>query len=353
MGGDHDTIDVRGEPLATLSDFDAAREVVGAGARAHALRRAAERLGDRLRAAAPATRVELLALDRLPATARAAFDGALAAPVRWVTLERRALYLELPGVGAEATPLRVLVDPVAPGAWQRSPWGARFVEKHPRRARALGRGCSIEAALAGIGVTCESIDLVVITHLRGQDLRPLLGTVRGDGLEGPRPGLFPRARWLVTRTEWEDALAPHDHERPHIVQGGLDRLDRTALMIVDRDLAITPAAAWVRTPGVTAGHATLFVHARRGTLAWTSHGTAVDAWSPYHARLPGLRARVRELGVACVPRGDCASRIDALTSMGIERAVADRRADAPVFHRIVPQQELVPGLLLRPLCAIV
>jgi hypothetical protein len=338
------------ELWVTLSDLDAARQLVGAGARALALRRAAQRVAERLCAAPRALRLEVLELDRIPIGAHAALDGALAVTMRWLELSRRALYLELPRA-REARPLRVLVDPVEPGAWQRTPWGARFAERRPRRTRALGRGRSIERALGSIGVPSEAIDIVVVTHLRGQDLRRLVGTVRGDGLEGPHVGLFPRAIWFIPRLEWEDARAPHPHEVPHLVRGGLDRIDTARVVFFDRDVAIASSAALIRTPGLTTGHASLFVRGPEGVLAWTSSGVAVDCWSPYHARIPGLRARARELDAECVPRGDSASRLDALSSMAIERAIADRRADEPAFHQILPQQELVPGLLVRPVAS--
>lgn len=327
--------------ITALAAFDEARRVVPAGARARALRRAGERLGDRLRASSAVRRVEVLSLERVPCAVDVAFDGALRAPLRWITLERRMLFVELELGGAVR---RVLVDPVEPGAWRDTPWGAWFVEAHPRRAAALAsRVRSIEGALATISVSAATIDLSIVTHLRGQDLRATIGTARGDGVEARRASVTPSARWIVPRTEWEGARDPHEHERPHLVREGLDRVDESRIAWMEGDLALGDSAALVATPGLTDGHATLFVRSASGVLAWSSHGVAPDAWSPYHARLPGLRARVRELGVECVPRGDAAARGDALTSMSLERAVTDARGDAPAFRQILPQQELAPA----------
>jgi hypothetical protein len=333
--------------LPAIDDLDDARRIAHAGPRALALRRAGEALGDRLRAArAPVRRIERLPIDRFPITASAALDGALRAPLRWLAVERSALYLE---VTVEDALCRVLVDPVEHGAWAHTPWGAWVSERYPRLA--AGHGHPIESALRTIDVAPDTIDLVVLTHLRGQELRRLVGTSRGDGVERPRGSAFPAARWLVGDVEWACAHAPHELDKPYLVRDGLTRVDGSRLETFVSDVAIGEACALVRTPGLTDGHATLFVRTAAGVIAWTSHGVAVDCWSPYHASLPGLRDRVRELDAECVPRGDANGRCDALTSMSLERAVVDRRTDEPAFHRIVPQQELVAHPLARPTAA--
>jgi hypothetical protein len=329
--------------VTAFPEIAEARRIELAGPRARALRRAGEALGERLRAAPPVARAVVLPIDRVPCAAHVAFDGAMTAPVRWVTLERRALYLELEIDGRTT---RVIVDPVEPGSWARTPWGEWFAESSPRKRKPLARGArTIEDALASIGVARASIDLAIATQLRGQDLRRLVGTSRGDGLEPPRPGTF--ARWMIPAKEWDGAHAPHDHEKPYLVRHGLDRLDEG---VVERggDVALGASAALIGTPGYTAGHATLFVRTERGVAAWTSHGVAVDAWTPYHARVSGLRERVRENGSECVPRGDAASREDAITSMAFERAVIDRVEQAPAFHLVRPREELAPSALASP-----
>lgn len=340
--------DVLGAGVETLCVLEEARRVQPAGARARALRRAGERLGDRLRSeGAIARRIEVLAIERVPCPASVAFDGALRVPIAWTTLERRMLFVEIEIGGATQ---RVVVDPVEPGAWMRTPWGAWFAETHPRRAKKMRRR-TLDAAIASIGIERASIDIAVVTHLRGQDLGATIGTSRGDGVAGPRASAFPRAAWIIGAFEWSSAIDPHDDERPHLVRGGMDRLDEARVTRIDRDLALGTGAALIRTPGLTPGHATFVARGPNGVLAWSSHGVAVDCWSPYHGRVPGLRARVRERDVECVTRSDVASRQDALTSMSLERAIVDRRRDQPAFHLVVPQQELVASTLLRPLAS--
>ncbi|AKF11020.1 hypothetical protein [Sandaracinus amylolyticus] len=329
--------------IEALSELDAARASTPAGTRLRALRLAGEALAERLRDAAPVRRVEVLALDRVPVRAELALDGALRAPVRWMELERRMLFLELES-GA-----RVVVDPVEPGSWSRTPWGTWLAEAHPRRARrALQQGRSAGAALASIGVEADTIDVAILTHLRGQDLRALIGTAHGDGVEGPRESMLPRARWIVSATELASAAVPDDLERAHLVRDVRARVAEDRIEAITRDVSLRGSVAVMHAPGLTEGQLGVAVHDARGVFVWSAQGVAVDCWSPYHARLPGLRERVRELDVEAIPRGDAWSRGEALISMALERAVADRRQDAPAMHRVVPSAALCGHPLARP-----
>lgn len=344
--------------LAALDALDAARAVTPSGARARALRYAGERLGDRLRAAPAARRIEVIAIERVPCALGVAFDGAVGArsagrdlgvgvgrdgpprPGGWIALERRMLFVE---VELEGAPLRVLVDPIAPGAWERTPWGAHFVERYPRRARALRAGArGIEAGLASIGVAASDIEVAILTTLRDQDLRLTVGTARGDGIGGPRASVLPEAAWVVTRAEWESAHDPHEHERPRLVRDGMDRVDASRVRATETDLALGASAALIATPGLTAGHASFAVRGPDGMCVWSGHGVAPDAWAPYHGRYRGLRERVRALDHECVPRGDAACREAALTSMSVERAIADRSAISPAFSMIYARDTIAP-----------
>jgi hypothetical protein len=321
-----------------LPDFEEARRTTPIGARTRALCRAGERLGDRLRDKSAVVRAEVISLERLPCAASAAFDGSLRAPVRFVVLERRMLFLELE---TKASRLRVLVDPSEPQTWKRTPWGSWFEFEHPRRTESLAPHThSIEAALRTIGVGMETIDLAILTHLRGQDLRLMLGTSRGDGIEAKRASILPNAQWIIPRLEWEDANDPHELERPFRVRDVMDRVETARVVFADGDLAIGESTALISTPGVTDDHRTLFVRGEKGVFAWSSHGVTPSAWAPYHSSLPGLRAHVRQLSLDCVPRGDSSSRRDAHTSMALERSVVDRDADSPALPQIVPQQTL-------------
>lgn len=324
-------------PGASIEEIEAARRLEPSGARARAMVRAGDRLHERLREGAIARRLEVLAIDRAPCRIATAITGARARG--WAILERRALFLEL---DLEGQSRRVLVDPVARGSWRRTPWGAWWEERHTWRAARIGaRDRSIEDALAAISIDPASIDLAILTQLRGVDLRALLGSGRGDGLEAPSASIFPRARWIIARAALEAAADPHDAERPFLVRDGLERIDRSSLTAIDRDAWLGSSTAIIATPGWSAGNASVFVHTARGVLGWSSHGAARGAWSPYHAGIDGLRELVREEDLPCAPRADAISREDALSSMSLERAIVDRDPGAPATHLIEPRERLV------------
>jgi glyoxylase-like metal-dependent hydrolase (beta-lactamase superfamily II) len=105
--------------------------------------------------------------------------------------------------------------------------------------------------LAGLDLGPDDIDVVVNSHLHfdhcgGNTLRT------ADGKWVPA---FPRARYVVQRGEWEQALHPVDRDKPSYIPARLRPLGGSnALSLLEGDGPVTPGVEAVLVPGHTAFH---------------------------------------------------------------------------------------------------
>ncbi|HUT08360.1 MAG TPA: MBL fold metallo-hydrolase [Candidatus Latescibacteria bacterium] len=105
--------------------------------------------------------------------------------------------------------------------------------------------------LAGLGLGPDDIDVVVNSHLHfdhcgGNTLRS------GDGKWVPA---FPKARYVVQRGEWEQALHPVERDRPSYLPARLKPLGGSGnLSLVEGDGPVAPGVEVILVPGHTAFH---------------------------------------------------------------------------------------------------
>ena len=127
-------------------------------------------------------------------------------------------------------------------------------EKLDPKARDLygfDRERHLEHSLRGADVAPEDVDLVIASHLHFDHAGGF--TVRdGAGVVRPR---FPRARHVVRRQEWDDALTPHERNRAsYFAENYVPLRDAGLLDLVDDDAEVTPGVRLRRTGGHTRGH---------------------------------------------------------------------------------------------------
>ena len=108
---------------------------------------------------------------------------------------------------------------------------------------------SIGAALREAGLSPDDIDFVIMSHLHFDHSG---GATRfstsGKGLAP----VFRRARHVVQRREWEDAIHPHDRNRGSYLQESIAPLG---------EAEIVPGVRVIPTPGHTAGHQSVLIGA--------------------------------------------------------------------------------------------
>jgi glyoxylase-like metal-dependent hydrolase (beta-lactamase superfamily II) len=100
-------------------------------------------------------------------------------------------------------------------------------------------------------VAPEEVDLVIASHLHFDHAGGF--TVRdGAGVVRPR---FPRARYVIRRQEWDDALKPHERNRAsYFAENYVPLGDAGLLDLVDDDAEVAPGVRLRRTGGHTRGH---------------------------------------------------------------------------------------------------
>ena len=158
----------------------------------------------------------------------------------------------------------------------------------------IGTPGRLPEELAAAGVGPDEVDLVVLTHLH---LDHIGWNLAWDG-GSPRPR-FPRARYLVQRTDWE-AFAG----RPEGAREAFDRCvrplqDLGAAELLDGDHTLDPQLAILHTPGHTPGSQSLLVRSGGdAVLLWgdvANHPAQVDRpdWGPGSDALPEAARRSR------------------------------------------------------------
>ena len=132
---------------------------------------------------------------------------------------------------------------------------------------ALDRRRHLDHALADAGLSAESFDYVLATHLHfdhfgGATTRDATGAVK------PR---FPRATYFIRRAEWKDATHPHERNRASYLQDDFVPLDKAGVVgFYDADQEIQPGVRVVRTGGHTGQHQIVFVESAGKTAVFTA-----------------------------------------------------------------------------------
>jgi len=105
--------------------------------------------------------------------------------------------------------------------------------------------------LARLGVAPEDVNIVIDTHLHADHCAG--NTVLAA--DGEARAVFPNARYVVQRREYEDAMHPNERTRATYSAINYEPLLKSGhLMLLDGDTEIVPGVKTVVTPGHTPGH---------------------------------------------------------------------------------------------------
>jgi len=127
--------------------------------------------------------------------------------------------------------------------------GDKFDEKFKERFK-VNKAKELNISLKEVGLTPEDIDMVINTHLHfdhaGGNTRLEMGN--------PTPS-FPRAKYVIQRGEWEDAINPNERTRASYLKDNLIPIQETGLLeLIDGDTELLPGVRTIVTGGHTPNH---------------------------------------------------------------------------------------------------
>jgi methylmalonyl-CoA epimerase len=131
---------------------------------------------------------------------------------------------------------------------------------------ALARERHLDHALAEIGLTSDSIDFALATHLHFDHFGG--ATKREHGTLTPR---FAKAQYLIRSAEWEDATHPHERNRASYLQDDFVPLkDAGVVRFYEGDTTIKPGVRVERTGGHTGQHQVVYIQSGGRTAVYVA-----------------------------------------------------------------------------------
>jgi glyoxylase-like metal-dependent hydrolase (beta-lactamase superfamily II) len=135
-------------------------------------------------------------------------------------------------------------------------WKENFGLKEPSR---------LSVELAGVGLSPEDIDQVILTHLHSDHSG---GCVRRQG--DRFVPVFPNAQHVVQKNEWHYALDPDVRSRVSYIKEMLLPLEEHGLLrLVDGDAEISPGIQLKVTGGHTGGHQVVMINSQDRRSVYT------------------------------------------------------------------------------------
>ncbi|HXG27224.1 MAG TPA: hypothetical protein VNJ47_00035 [Nevskiales bacterium] len=330
--------------LRACTHFDGTRAAARPLARVDNVREAAKDFRRALLAQSPVLYYRSFELVRVPYPTRYAYLNAFKGLPAYLHLVNRLFVVQFRSAEGIKT---LLVSPMDWEQQRETPFFKRLTESYGRLA-SVGESLvfkktqTVLGVLSAIGLAPEDVDYLSYDHLHTVNVRRWLGA---DG----QPALFPNARLLVMREEWESAQALIPWQNQWYCPNGIAGVPQDKVILLDHDVFLGEGVALLRTKGHTAGNHSIVVNAG-GTLYVTSeNGVSLDAWSPRASRIPGLADYARATGAEVVLNGNTLEYgVDQYISMIQEREIAGPSGRFEGFYNLAPSSEsdgywLFPG----------
>ena len=314
--------------------------------RKRAIERAAQALREELLAAEPVAYLRSFDLVHLPYPTRYALRDACRVPWPFVQMVNRLIVVQFRGDQGRVRTL--LVSPTDVEGSKATPFFRRLSQRMGPLAGVLEplvapQSTTVEAALAVCGIHPHEVDYLTYDHLHTQDVRRWLGSPTV-------PGVFPNAKLLVMRQEWQSVLGLLPPQRHWYCPDGIAGVDRQRVVLLDGDTRLGQGVALVATPGHTAGNHSIVLRTPEGLLVTSENGVSADCYAPLQSRIPGLAAYARATGMEVVLNGNTLEgALDQYLSMILEKTLAGPALRDPDFPAVMPSSELdatwlAPGL---------
>lgn len=225
---------------------------------------------------------------------------------------------------------------------RETPFFKRMAEGMPE---ALGRLIAptyktVPEALHELGVAPENVDYLFYDHLHTQDLRGWLGE---DGARG----IFPNARLLVQRAEWDSVRGLLPSQADWYCPRGSTGITRDRVLCFEGSIQLGDGLAIVHTPGHTVGNSSLVFRGPDGVHVSSENGVSSDSWAPEHSKVNAIRRYAKATGSEVVLNGNTQEgSVEQYLSMVLEKSIAGAGKGHP-FSNVIPSSEATSHWLMR------
>ncbi|HSJ18204.1 MAG TPA: hypothetical protein VK920_08940 [Solirubrobacterales bacterium] len=330
--------------LKPVTEFDEANATWPRGDRPAAIREAATEF--RARFATEDNRVRAVRTVDIASAGyplKFAFGGAARGPNPYINIINRLQVVQFEDFEGR---LRTLAyEPTVPEGPAEAPFYAQQIER-------LGEFLSykvlaniynsVPEALAKAGLRPEEVDYISFDHLHVQDVRFTLGSSEPlDGETGPLPALFPNAKLLTQRKEWDTFRSLHPMQWAWYVEDGIKGVPEENVVLLEGDIELGKGMALIWTPGHTDGNHSLCINTPEGVWVSSENGVSADSWHPHLSKIPGVRKFAEFFNREVVLNSNTLEdSIDQYDSMLKEKALADPNRRDPRYLNVFPSSEM-------------
>lgn len=192
---------------------------------------------------------------------------------------------------------------------------------------------TVPERLKQIGLDPADVDYITYDHLHTQNVRRWLGA---DG----QPAVFPNAKLLVFRAEWESTQALIPWQSQWYCPNGIVGVPMDKVELLDHDVFLGEGVALVRTVGHTIGNHSIVAHTDGGLFVTSENGVALDAYVPTLSKVPGVADYARYTGAEVVLNGNTLEyAVDQYLSMVQEKEIAGPSQFDARVPNIAPSSE--------------
>lgn len=201
---------------------------------------------------------------------------------------------------------------------------------------------TVEGALRKTGLEPADVDFVSFDHLHVQDVRFVLGsTEAGRDGKGPIAPLFPNAKLITQRKEWDTFGSLHPMQWAWYVEQGIDGVPEENVILIDGDAELGKGCALMSTPGHTDGNHSLCINTPDGVWLSSENGVCADNWHPRISKIPGVRKAAEFFGREVILNSNTLEdSIDQYDSMIKEKALADPNPRDARYLNVFPSSEM-------------
>lgn len=319
----------------TISHFDGTRDALRPMDRVDNVRQAGVAFRREMLAKPQVVYYQSFELVRVPYPSKYAYLNAFTAPTPFVHLTNRLFVIQFQSEQGIKTLL------AGPSDWEHqreTPFFAALDAKAGPLAGTMERAlfrktATVPEILARIGLRPEQIDYITYDHLHTQNVNRWLG---GQG----HAAVFPNAKLLVMREEWESAKGLIPWQNQWYCPHGTEVPEERVHLLDDSVWLGDGSVALVRTKGHTEGNHSIVAHTPEGLKVTSENGVCLDAYEPKFSKIPGLAEYAKQTGAEIIINGNTQEYVvDQYISMVLEKSIAGPNPHDERFANMAPSSE--------------